>query len=110
MTEAADRELRHLPPAAARLGAVFARPKRVAVVCVIALAGLGWLYLALMIAGHDGPLSALGPGMGLFDWLPRAFQVLCRADFVVDAARAGGPEAQEKVQEASEAIARLVRS
>ncbi|OLP52853.1 CopY family transcriptional regulator [Salmonella enterica subsp. enterica serovar Javiana] len=29
---------------------------------------------------------------------------------VVDAARKGGPEAQEKVQEASAAIARLVRS
>ena len=29
---------------------------------------------------------------------------------VVDAARAGGPEAQEKVREASDAIARLVRS
>src|SRR3954465_14478728 len=32
------------------------------------------------------------------------------AHCVVDAARAGGPEAQEKVKEASEAIARLVRS
>ena len=32
------------------------------------------------------------------------------AHCVVDAARAGGPEAQEKVREASEAIARLVRS
>ena len=32
------------------------------------------------------------------------------AHCVVDAARAGGPEAQHKVQEASEAIARLVRS
>ena len=29
---------------------------------------------------------------------------------VVDAARKGGPEAQEKVREASDAIARLVRS
>ena len=29
---------------------------------------------------------------------------------VVDAARAGGPEADQKVKEASEAIARLVRS
>ena len=29
---------------------------------------------------------------------------------VVDAARRGGPEAQEKVREASDAIARLVRS
>src|SRR4051794_10334609 len=32
------------------------------------------------------------------------------AHCVVDAARAGGPEAQEKVHEASQAIARLVRS
>jgi DNA-binding FrmR family transcriptional regulator len=32
------------------------------------------------------------------------------AHCVVDAARAGGPEAHEKVREASEAIARLVRS
>jgi len=29
---------------------------------------------------------------------------------VVQAARAGGPEADEKIREASEAIARLVRS
>jgi DNA-binding FrmR family transcriptional regulator len=32
------------------------------------------------------------------------------AHCVVDAARAGGPDAEEKVREASEAIARLVRS
>lgn len=32
------------------------------------------------------------------------------AHCVVDAARAGGPEAQAKVKEASDAIARLVRS
>ena len=32
------------------------------------------------------------------------------AHCVVDAARKGGPEAQEKVREASDAIARLVRS
>ncbi len=32
------------------------------------------------------------------------------AGCVVDAARAGGPEAQEKVREASAAIGRLVRS
>ena len=32
------------------------------------------------------------------------------AHCVVDAAQKGGPEAQEKVREASEAIARLVRS
>lgn len=32
------------------------------------------------------------------------------AGCVVDAARAGGPQAEEKVKEAAEAIARLVRS
>jgi DNA-binding FrmR family transcriptional regulator len=32
------------------------------------------------------------------------------AHCVVDAAKKGGPEAEEKVREASEAIARLVRS
>jgi predicted metal-binding membrane protein len=85
MTEAADRDLTHLPPAAARLGAVFARPKRLAMICVVALAALGWLYLALMIANHEGPLASLGPGMGLLDRLPRAIQILCRPEFGVAA-------------------------
>jgi predicted metal-binding membrane protein len=80
MTETADRSLRHLTPAAARLGAVFARPKWLAVFCIGALAGLGWLYLALMIAQHPGPLSALGPGMDLLAPLSRVLDVLCRAD------------------------------
>ena len=60
MSEAADRELTHLPPAAGRLGAVFARPKVLAAMCVIALTGLGWLALGLMVSG-----------MG-------AFETLCR--------------------------------
>jgi predicted metal-binding membrane protein len=90
VTEAADRELTHLPPAASRLGAVFARPKLIAVVCVVVLAGLGWLTLAIMIAGHEGPLAALGPGMGLLDWLPRAIQILCRPEFGVAAMHHGG--------------------
>ena len=85
MTEAVDRKLTHLSSAASRLGAVFARPKLLAVVCVLALAGLGWLYLALMLAGMEGPLAALGPGMGLFDLLPRILDVLCRPDFGVAA-------------------------
>jgi predicted metal-binding membrane protein len=55
MTEAADRSLTHLSPAASRLGAVFARPKGLAVVCVIALVGLGWLYLGLLTASMAGP-------------------------------------------------------
>jgi predicted metal-binding membrane protein len=65
MSEAADRDLTHLSPAAGRLGAVFARPKVIAVACVILLAGLGWAYLALLMAGMNRPSSA--------------FEVLCRA-------------------------------
>ena len=49
MTEAAHR-LDHLSPAASRLGAAFARPKVIAIVCVVALAGLGWFALALQAA------------------------------------------------------------
>jgi predicted metal-binding membrane protein len=78
---AADRELTHLSPAASRLGAAFARPKVLAAICVVALAGLGWLYLALLIAGMAGPAHALGPGMGLLDYLPRAIEVLCSPSF-----------------------------
>lgn len=55
MTEAADHSLPHLSPAAGRLGAVFARPKRLAVICVVVLVALGWLYLALLTANMAGP-------------------------------------------------------
>src|SRR5664280_494293 len=51
MSEAAGHDLSHLPPAAGRLGAAFARPKVLAAVCVIALAGLGWLALGLLYSG-----------------------------------------------------------
>jgi len=54
MTDAADHVLSHLPPAASRLGAAFARPKVLAVVCLVALAGLSWLYLALLLARMGG--------------------------------------------------------
>ncbi len=64
MSEAAGHKLIHLSPAATRLGAAFARPKVLAVICVVALAGLGWLYLALLTAGMGGTA---------------AFDVLCRA-------------------------------
>jgi predicted metal-binding membrane protein len=50
MSEAADRHISHLTPAASRLGATFARPKLLAAICVIALAGLGWLALGLMVS------------------------------------------------------------
>lgn len=51
MSEAADHKLVHLPPGASRLGAVFARPKLIAVLCIVALAGAGWFYLGLQAAG-----------------------------------------------------------
>jgi predicted metal-binding membrane protein len=58
MTDATEHGLSHLTPAASRLGAVFARPKVLAAVCVIALAGLGWLALGLMVSGAS-PFDAL---------------------------------------------------
>ena len=70
MSDTVGHDLTHLSPAASRLGRVFARPKLVAIVCVVLLAGLGWAYLALLTAGMSGPLSA--------------FDVLCRA--MVDSA------------------------
>jgi predicted metal-binding membrane protein len=54
MSEAARHDFSHLPPGAAGLGHVFARPKSVAVLCVAALAVLGWVYLALLLAAMGG--------------------------------------------------------
>jgi predicted metal-binding membrane protein len=51
MTDTADRDFTHLPPAAAGLGSLFAQPKTVAVACVIALTGLGWFYLGVLTSG-----------------------------------------------------------
>jgi predicted metal-binding membrane protein len=55
MTEVADHSLSHLPPATARLGAVLARPKRLAVACIIVLAGLGWFYVGLLTVSMSPP-------------------------------------------------------
>jgi len=60
------------------LASAFARPKLIAVGCVVALAALGWLYLALAIADMNGPIA---PDMGVLAGLPRAVQVLCRPLF-----------------------------
>jgi predicted metal-binding membrane protein len=81
MSSTAGYSLEHLPPAASRLGAAFARPKALAAACVLTLAGLGWIYLGLLVAGMGGNLSALGPGMGALDLLPRAIQILCSPTF-----------------------------
>jgi predicted metal-binding membrane protein len=49
MSETAEK-FTHLAPAAGRLGAVFARPKALAVICCVALAGLGWFALGVIFA------------------------------------------------------------
>jgi predicted metal-binding membrane protein len=48
--------LAHLPPAATRLAGVLARPKRIALACIAALTGFGWLSLTLMSSGSSSGL------------------------------------------------------
>jgi predicted metal-binding membrane protein len=59
MNKTVNDSIHHLPPTVGRLGAVFGRPRLIAVVCVLVLTGLGWLYLALQIAGAGDVLGAL---------------------------------------------------
>lgn len=73
MTEAPD--FSHLPAPSARLAAALARPKAVAIGCVAALAGLGWLTLAWLAAGMGGT------GSGLTGMLPLSLQALCQPSF-----------------------------
>jgi len=82
-----------LPRAAARLGHALGRPVPIAVACVVALAGLGWIWLVIMLAewAARGEGAALGPGMGILDLLARPdgldvigralVDVLCRPSF-----------------------------
>ena len=58
MADTARHDLSFLPPAAGWLGAALARPKALAAICVVALGGLGWLALGLMVSGM-GMLDAL---------------------------------------------------
>ncbi len=73
MSNTAEHDFSHLPPAAGRLGSAFARPKLMAIVCVVALTALGWLYLALLTVQMDGMIAAL-----------------CRPTFGVGGASIGG--------------------
>ena len=82
-----------LPRAAARLGHALGRPVPIAVVCVVALAGLGWIWVVIMVAewAVHSEAGALGPGMGILDLLARPdgldvigralVDVLCRPSF-----------------------------
>ena len=64
MTDATEHGFSHLSTAASRLGAAFARPKVLAAFCVIALAGLGWLALGLMVSGETTFGSLCKPLIG----------------------------------------------
>ena len=79
MTEAADHSLPHLSPAASRLGAVFARPKLLAVICVIVLVALGWLYLGLLTASMAGP----GDTWTISTWASGTWAAICGSTFGV---------------------------
>jgi predicted metal-binding membrane protein len=52
-------------------GGLMSRPRLAAILCVAVLAGLGWIYLGLMVAGAlgHGDAAALGPGMGVLERL-----------------------------------------
>jgi predicted metal-binding membrane protein len=106
MSRSSDEQaLDGLPPAAARLGHALGRPVPIAVACLVALTALGWIYLAMMVAGWAarGEAGALGPGMGLidlltqrqgFDLIGRALvEVLCRPSFGSHALSATAAEA-----------------
>ncbi len=89
-----------LPRGAARLGHALGRPVPIAIACVVVLAGLGWIWLVMMVAAWAGrgEAGALGPGMGLFDLLTRRdgldlvgralVEVLCRPSFGAESSSA----------------------
>jgi predicted metal-binding membrane protein len=97
MTQAI-RQPRHLAAVARRVELWFARPKLLAIGCLVLLAGLGWIYLGLMLAGV-GASSPQSPGatqpildmlanqLGLGSLGRATLEALCRPTF--GAANAG---------------------
>jgi predicted metal-binding membrane protein len=59
MAEIVNGQLDYLQPAAARLGRIAARPRRVAAACIVTLTALGWGYLAVLQAGRTDIFTAL---------------------------------------------------
>jgi predicted metal-binding membrane protein len=110
VTGITDRGLEFLSPAALRLGRMAARPRAIAVLCVVSLTALGWVYLAIAQGRADlwdiicRPLSAAGNAnellLGLAMWaamvlammLPSAApMVLTYAEIADTAARKSEP-------------------
>jgi predicted metal-binding membrane protein len=77
------------------------RPLPIAIACLVALSGLAWIYLMLMVADWvaRGDAAALGPGMRVFDLLAQrggshliaraALDALCRPSFGAQSLGAG---------------------
>ena len=99
-----------MSPAETRLSAVLAQPRRIALGCVVALTGLGWLALGLMSArmpsawqtlcqpggarslGELAPAAAMWAAMVLAMMLPTAGpMILTYAEIADTAARKGEP-------------------
>jgi predicted metal-binding membrane protein len=89
MAKTSDHQaLAPLAPGATRVTLVLAQPRALAILCVLVLAGLGWLYLGLMLGSAVG--VGRGPGMGVFDVVATGrldeigralYQALCRPAF-----------------------------
>jgi predicted metal-binding membrane protein len=75
MSEATDHDFSHLSAAAGRLGAIFARPQVLAAICVVALAGLGWLALGLMVSS-TGAFEALCRPLTSGAWSAGGFTIV----------------------------------
>jgi predicted metal-binding membrane protein len=110
MTVTSGHELPHLSYAASRLGAALARPRVITIVCIVALAGAGWLYLGLQAASmfdvicrplsDDGQIGAgkiaivgaMWGAMALAMMLPTAApMILTYAEIADTAAGKGAP-------------------
>jgi predicted metal-binding membrane protein len=92
MTKSAHQPVLTPVPAKAPLLHGLIGAKAVAIGCILLFAGLGWIYVALLVAGHMAvePARTLGPGMGVFDIFPRGrlgafagavYGVICRPSF-----------------------------
>jgi predicted metal-binding membrane protein len=64
MSDIAEHNLDFLPPGAAALAKAAARPRATAMICVAALAGLGWFYLGLRYSSDTDIFAALCRPLG----------------------------------------------
>ena len=123
VSDFAERTLTSLSPAETRLSAVLGQPRRIALGCVVALTGLGWLTLGLMSARMPSawqmlcqpsgagslvelaPAAAMWAAMVLAMMLPTAGpMILTYAEIADTAARKGEPVVSPMVLSAGYAL------